>query len=142
MLSGWKIAIGAIGIMGAIGMTLSLVSAKNKAQENAEYWEGQALGLQKELKDAVKTANENAAALEEAKEQAARTLAIVVRERDEARERSQEVREIIRIVEAAPDMDDAPVAPVLGIALDSLRRDSPDGGGSDREGGSAEGQGS
>jgi F0F1-type ATP synthase epsilon subunit len=67
------------------------------------------------------------AALARAQRDHARAVAALEAERAAAEKRSAELREARRKVEAAPEADDGPVAPVLRDALEALRG----GGGGD-----------
>ena len=98
--------------------------------------------LEAQRDQAIATAANNAAALDNYRREAERQLAAVVAERDAAQARKETTRVIIRDIEAAPPEDDGPAAPVLVdaiAAVDRLRVSAGDGHGDGSEAGAADG---
>lgn len=79
--------------------------------------------MARDLASAVDAAEMNAAAMRRLRAQAARDLAAVTAERDAHAARLARLNLIGRKIDDAPESDDGPVAPVLGAALDGLRRE-------------------
>lgn len=97
-------------------------------QSRAERAEQEAARLSENLETATRVAVANAQAVEQAKQEAARTIAALERERDAMAERGERVRIIYKEIAHAPESDDGPVAPVLARTLDRLRDPAAQGG--------------
>ena len=78
--------------------------------------------LEAQRDQAIATAVNNAAALEDYRREAERQLAAVVAERDAAQARKETTRVIIREIDMAPPEDDGPAALVLIDAIAAVDR--------------------
>ena len=90
--------------------------------------------LEAQRDSAIKTAANNATALDDYRREAERQLAAVVAERDAAQARKETTRVIIRDIETAPPEDDGPAAPVLINTIAAVDRLRVSAGASDGDG--------
>ncbi len=87
--------------------------------------------LEASLATAVQAAQDNAAAYDRLKADAAKAVAALEAERAALERRTRRTATLRQEVDRAPQTDDGPVAPVLSRALDGLRRAAAGGGAGD-----------